>query len=142
MRLFTSYLTSFHGWNTDWAIPCYMIRISISCTLSFNTLSDAHSCLFRAVTGIIKAEEIKASRAAASLELRQSDLTPQRQNGVYVFEFRKKMDVIWKFRLFHINSDKGQRLLWCFGCVLQCFIHSNETGWLIDSWDLRIDIGS
>jgi len=71
-----------------------MIRISISCTLSFNTLSDAHSCLFRAVTGIIKAEEIKALRAAASLELRQSDLTPQRQNGIYVFEFRKKMDVI------------------------------------------------
>ena len=72
-----------------------MIRISISCTLSFNTCSDARSCLFRAVTGIIKAEE-KIMCSAASLELSQSDLTPERQNGVYVFVFRKKMDVIWR----------------------------------------------
>ena len=80
-----------------WAIPCHMIRISISCTLSFNTLSEAHSCLFRAVTGVIKAEEMItcAPRCFSWAKLRQSDLTPQRQNGIYVFELSNKMDVIW-----------------------------------------------
>ncbi len=45
-------LTSFLGWNSDWAIIWDRIRISVSCTLSFNIPSDVHSCLFCAETGI------------------------------------------------------------------------------------------
>jgi len=92
----------FHGWNTDWAIRRYMRRISISFTLSFNTLSNAHSCLFSHCNWYYLR---RRSCVPASLELCWAELshaTAPKRYTVYVLEFRKKMDEIRNLWLYFI----------------------------------------